>query len=205
MGEKSRGVLLEIVIGIFVAVIAGLIVWKLTTPPPTSTTAALPGVKTQQRSPTEVLPKAVVGDAELTQQITHTTSMPPPPMTKEDEQGTLRASRKDELPDAAFPTGSWIGTLTQADNAPSTAVLMVFNSSGSGRFVLEALNCGGSFALGEARNAMFFYSYQYEYGTGCEPGGTVRVERSGDNTLEVTAYRSTGVRMSWGRLHRIDQ
>ena len=203
MAER-RGVFAEVLIGIFVAVVAGLIVWRLTTASSTSSKLP-PNVSTSQENPTGK-PQLKIEPTESDQSQHAARGLAGNAVPEPNQQKTLEPS-KEELPtrpSATFPSGSWRGTLTQTGNAPATPVLMIFNGSRGGRFVLEALNCGGTFQLKQARAETFFFSYQYEYGSNCEPGGTVKIDRTDVDTLELTTFRSTGERMSWGTLKKIE-
>jgi hypothetical protein len=84
-------------------------------------------------------------------------------------------------------------------------MLMVFDSSNGGRFALESLHCGGTFALKESDDNTFFYSYNLEYGTGCELGVTAKIEVRSENHLQLTAFRRTGEPFSFGTLQRTDK
>ena len=97
------------------------------------------------------------------------------------------------------------GTLTQPGFG-LYPILMVFDSSEkSGRFALETLHCGGTFVLKESHDNVFLYSYDNEYGTGCESGVTAKIEILSENNLQLTAFRRTGQFFSSGTLRRTDK
>jgi hypothetical protein len=88
---------------------------------------------------------------------------------------------------------------------PPYSVLQVLDHSGGGRFSLEPLNCGGTLTLKESHDKAFFYTYEYDYGRNCYPGGTIKMQIRDEDNLDVTLFSPTGEPVSSGILHRIDK